>query len=100
MFVDYSTETTPRTYYGDFWTWPQVPAMRTFIFESPAARLVGEVMDTASVMLVTDNWLIRESAPSTGRRGITTRPTSISTGSGACCGWRWSRSVRAMASWF
>ena len=43
MYVDYSAETTPGTYYGDFWTWPQVPAMRTFIFDSPAARLVGEV---------------------------------------------------------
>ena len=32
MYVDYSAETTPGTYYGDFWTWPQVPAMRTFIF--------------------------------------------------------------------
>lgn len=44
MYVDYSAETTPGIYYGDFWTWPQVPATRTFIFESPAARLVGEVM--------------------------------------------------------
>ena len=60
MYIDYSAETKPGSYYGDFWTWPQVPAMRTFIFESPAARLVGEVMGVPSVMLVTDNWLIRE----------------------------------------
>ena len=60
MYIDYSAETAPGTYYGDFWTWPQVPAMRSFIFDSPAARLVGEVMGVASVMLVTDNWLIRE----------------------------------------
>ena len=57
VYVDYSAETTSGTYYGDFWTWPQVPAMRKFIFESPAARLVGEVMGVPSVMLVTDNWL-------------------------------------------
>ena len=60
MYVDYSAQTKPGTYCGDFWTWQQVPAMRTFIFESPAARIVGEVMGVPSVMLVTDNWLIRE----------------------------------------
>ena len=60
MHVDYSAETKPGTYCGDFWIWRQVPAMRTFIFESPAARIAGELMDVPSVMLVTDNWLIRE----------------------------------------
>ena len=60
MHVDYSAETKPGTYCGDFWIWRHVPAMRTFIFESPAARIAGELMDVPSVMLVTDKWLIRE----------------------------------------
>ena len=60
MYVDYSEQTKPGTYCGDFWTWQQVSAMRSFIFESPAARMAGELMGVASVMLVTDNWLIRE----------------------------------------
>jgi len=60
MFVDYSADTRPGTYCGDFWVWPQVQEMRDFIFESPAAGLAGEVMDVASVMLVTDNWVVRE----------------------------------------
>ena len=60
MSIDYPADTTLGTCYGDFWTWSRVPAMRTFIFDSPAARFVCEVMGVASVMLVTDNWLIRE----------------------------------------
>ena len=60
MFVDYSADTNPGTYCTDFWIWQQVPAMREFIFESPAARIAGELMDAPSVMLVTDNWLVRK----------------------------------------
>ncbi len=60
LFVDYSADTRPETYFGDFWIWHQVPAMRRFIFESPAPALAGGVMDVNTVMLVTDNWLVRE----------------------------------------
>ena len=60
MHIDYSAQTKPGTYCGDFWIWRQAPAMRAFIFESPAARIVGELMGVPSVMLVTDNWLVRD----------------------------------------
>ncbi len=60
MYIDYSAETKPGTYCTDFWIWQHVPAMRAFIFESPAAGFAGEVMDVGAVMLVTDNWLVRE----------------------------------------
>ena len=60
MYLDYSRETRPGTYCTDFWVWQRIPAMRDFIFGSPAARLAGEAMGVSSVMLVTDNWLVRE----------------------------------------
>ena len=60
MYIDYSAETKPGTYCTDFWIWQHVPAMRAFIFESPAAGFAGEIMDVSAVMLVTDNWLVRE----------------------------------------
>jgi hypothetical protein len=60
MYLDYSAETRPRTYETDFWVWQQNDAMRELIFDSPAARIAGEVMGVTSVMLVTDNWLVRE----------------------------------------
>jgi ectoine hydroxylase-related dioxygenase (phytanoyl-CoA dioxygenase family) len=60
MHIDYSRDTRPHTYETDFWVWQRVPEMRSFIFESPAARLVGELMGVQSTMLVTDNWLVRE----------------------------------------
>ncbi len=60
MHIDYSAQTKPGTYCGDFWIWRQAPAMRAFIFESPAARIVGELMGVPCVMLVTDNWLVRD----------------------------------------
>ena len=60
MYLDYSRDTRPRTYETDFWVWQQNEAMRELIFDSPAARLAGELMGVASVMLVTDNWLVRE----------------------------------------
>lgn len=60
MYLDYSAQTKPRTYETDFWVWQRNPAMRDFIFESPAAELVGRLMGVTSTMLVTDNWLVRE----------------------------------------
>ena len=60
MYLDYSSETKPHTYETDFWVWQQNEAMRTLIFNSPAARTVGELMGVTSVMLVTDNWVVRE----------------------------------------
>lgn len=60
MYLDYSKETKPNTYEIDFWVWQQNEAMRELIFHSPAARIAGELMGVASVMLVTDNWLVRE----------------------------------------
>ena len=59
MYIDYSAETRPGTYCTDFWIWQRVPAMRRFVFDSPAAGIAGEVMGVDSVMLVTDNWLVR-----------------------------------------
>ena len=59
MYVDYSAETIPGTYSTDFWIWQNVQPMKEFIFNSPSARITGELMDVNSVMLVTDNWLIR-----------------------------------------
>ena len=59
MYIDYSAETRPGTYCTDFWIWQRVPAMRRFVFDSPAAGIAGEVMGVDSVTLVTDNWLVR-----------------------------------------
>ena len=60
MYIDYSADTRPGTYCADMWIWRGNPEMRRFIFESPAAELAGRLMGAASVMLVTDNWLVRE----------------------------------------
>lgn len=62
MYLDYSKDTKPGSYCTDFWVWPEIPSMRDFVFDSPMARLAGEVMAVDSVMLVTDNWLVREAA--------------------------------------
>ncbi len=59
MYVDYSADTLPGTYCGDFWIWQKNQPMRKFIFDSPAAQVSGELMNVDSVMLVTDNWLVR-----------------------------------------
>lgn len=60
MYLDYSRDTKPRSYETDFWVWQGNPAMRELIFESPAAEIAGRLMGVESVMLVTDNWLVRE----------------------------------------
>lgn len=60
MYLDYSAETKPGSYCTDMWIWRDNLEMAKFIFESPAAAVVGELMDSESVMLVTDNWLVRE----------------------------------------
>lgn len=60
MYLDYSEHTRPRTYETDFWVWQENEAMCAFIFNSPAAAVAGALMGVDSVMLVTDNWLVRE----------------------------------------
>ncbi len=60
MYLDYSAETNPGTYCTDMWIWRSNPEMKRFIFNSPAAAIVGQLMNVDSVMLVTDNWLVRE----------------------------------------
>jgi ectoine hydroxylase-related dioxygenase (phytanoyl-CoA dioxygenase family) len=60
MYLDYSANTKPGTYCTDMWIWRDNPEMKRFIFESPAAALAGALMEVDSVMLVTDNWLVRE----------------------------------------
>ena len=60
MYLDYSKDTKPRTYETDFWVWRENRAMRDLIFDSPTARVAGTLMGVESVMLVTDNWLMRE----------------------------------------
>lgn len=60
MYLDYSVATRPGSYCTDFWIWRDNPEMRAFIFDSPAAALAGELMGVDSVVLVTDNWLVRE----------------------------------------
>lgn len=60
MYVDYSSDTKPRSYETDFWIWRENRWMRDFIFDSPAAELAGRLMGSNLVMLVTDNWLVRE----------------------------------------
>ena len=59
MYLDYSADTVPGSYCTDLWIWRENSAMREFIFESPAAARVGELMGVDSVMLVTDNWMVR-----------------------------------------
>ena len=60
MYLDYSADTKPGTYCTDMWIWRENPEMKQFISESPAASLAGQLMKAESVMLVTDNWLVRE----------------------------------------
>ena len=60
MYLDYSADTKPGSYCTDMWIWRDNPEMAQFIFESPAAGIAGELMSADSVMLVTDNWLVRD----------------------------------------
>jgi hypothetical protein len=60
MYVDYASDTKPRSYETDFWIWPRNTFMCSFIFDSPAALQAGRIMGSESVMLVTDNWFVRE----------------------------------------
>lgn len=60
-YLDYSSETRPGSYCTDLWIWRDNPEMRRFMFDSPAAALCGRLMGARSVMLVTDNWMVRES---------------------------------------
>ena len=60
MYLDYSADTQPGSYCTDMWIWRDNPEMKQFIFDSPAAATAGQLMAAESVMLVTDNWLVRE----------------------------------------
>ena len=62
--------------------------MRSFIFDSPAAEITGELMDVDSVMLVTDNWLIRAEGAVNKAPWHHDGPYFDLDGNGVFCGWR------------
>ena len=53
-------------YFEDFWVWSEVPQIETFLRESPAAALAGNLLEADQINLVMDNWFYRK-AGSKGR---------------------------------
>src|SRR5687768_15746642 len=47
-------------FFQDGFAWSRVEPLRKFVFESPAARLVAELMSSSSINLYMDHLLIRE----------------------------------------
>ncbi|MEM9812760.1 MAG: phytanoyl-CoA dioxygenase family protein [Pseudomonadota bacterium] len=65
--VRHTKDPTAPAYYEDFWAWNKVPEFEDFVHNSPCAEIAADLLDTASINLVMDNWFLREA-------GSTSRP--------------------------
>lgn len=48
------------TFFQDSFAWRRIEALRTFVFDSPAAKVVGSLMGSSAVHLYMDHLLMRE----------------------------------------
>lgn len=58
----------PGRFFTDTFLWPRYPEFRSFVFDSPAAEIVGSVMRASRINIVFDQLLIKE--PRTRQRTV------------------------------
>ena len=58
--TSYTPPGNPGGYLDDLWNWQRIPEYREFVFESPAARIAGELTNSAHCRILLENMLIKE----------------------------------------
>ena len=57
----YTPENQPGGFYDDYCNWERIPEYQEFLFQSPAARVAGELLDSENARLFHEHILIKES---------------------------------------
>lgn len=65
FFKDSTGAGSPGRYLTDMWTWFHIPEFRAFGFGSPAAAIAAQAMGAREVVLLEDNWFIKEGGATT-----------------------------------
>ena len=58
--TSYSPPDDPGGYLDDLMNWARIPQYRDFVFESPAARIAGELTRSSHCRILLENMLIKE----------------------------------------
>lgn len=66
FFRDHTSEGSTGRYVFDFWNWRAIPEFRKLMFDSPLGALGAEVLDRDRVLMLMDNWFLRESGSQDG----------------------------------
>jgi len=66
FFRDETPPGSPAKYLFGFWSWPDNPALRDVVFNSPAAGIAGRLMGADAVTMIMDNWFLREAGATNG----------------------------------
>ncbi len=66
FFRDHTSRNAAGRYVFDFWNWPNIPELETFVFDSPAGAIAGQLMDAQQSTMIMDNWFMREKGASDG----------------------------------
>ncbi len=64
-FKDNSPVGSAGRYLTDFWSWFHIPEFQEYAFDSPAAELAGRLMQAEGVILLEDNWFLKEPGTTT-----------------------------------
>ena len=71
--TSYTAEGNPGGYLDDLMNWNRIPEYRSFVLESPAARIAGELTGSATCRPFLENMLIKMRKEADGERGDLTR---------------------------
>lgn len=66
FYRDQTPEGSPARYEFAYWSWPENPAMRRVVFDSPAADLATALLQAERLHLLMDNWFLREGGATKG----------------------------------
>lgn len=66
FFRDQTPADSPARYVFDYWNWPNVPAFRRLVLESPFAEMIAGLLKAETLNLLMDNWFLREAGATHG----------------------------------
>ncbi len=87
FFRDQTPEDSPARYLFSYWMWPENPEIRRAACDSPAPRLVAELLGAERVNLLMDNWFLREAGALNGAPWHHDEPYFDFTGGRMCAVW-------------
>lgn len=66
FFRDQTPADSPARYVFDYWNWPNLPAFRRLVLESPFGEMIAGLLEAETLYMLMDNWFLREAGATHG----------------------------------